>query len=275
MDFIDFAAAHGLIINHVEIGKITRCKTVSHRSKKNGAYYYEGDFGWCMDWSVHNKPEIWITDKEVDRIELQKKIRKSQDSHNKERARINQQAIKKAGDMLGRCRNDVSAYLAKKGFPEMCFNMLFEEGEDELLCVPMRVDGKLSGLQTIKPDGSKKFIYGTGASYATFDIGQGSTIFLVEGLASGFTLQQVSSKIKVPYTIKVCFSAGNMAKVASKLSQCYLVLDNDKSGTSQRVGAESGKPFYLPEMEGEDINDEVNRVGIFKISMKIKQMMYK
>jgi len=274
MNFIQFAQAHGLVITHLVSGKITRCTTDIKRSKKNGAYYFEESFGWCMDWMVHDRPQIWITDKEVDHKEIQIKIRKSQEKYSQERAKANQEAIKKAEYMLANCKQEVSTYLASKGFKEMCFNMYFEADKDPLLCVPMRINGKLSGLQVIAPDGSKKFIFGTNASMATFDIGQGANVLLTEGLATAFSLQQVLATIKHPYTIKVCFSAGNMLKVAKQNKDAILILDNDLSMTGQKVGIDSGCRYYLPPVCGDDLNDECNRSGIFAVSQKLKKLVY-
>lgn len=276
MDFLNFAAAHGLEITNLITDRITRCRTSDHKSKKNGAYYFDTSFGWCQNWAVHDRPQIWITDKEVDQKEIQRKIKASQEKYSQERAKINQQAIKKAESIIGLCRNDISAYLGRKGFPEMCFNMLYEAGREPMLCVPMLIDDKLSGLQTITPDGTKKFLYGTNANLATFDIGQNkSNIFLCEGLATGLSLQKILSVIKVPYTIRICFSAGNMAKVAQLHKDPILIGDNDESGTGQRVCIESGKRFYLPERAGDDLNDQCNKDGYLEVSQKIKKMLYK
>lgn len=276
MDFLNFAAAHGLEITHLESGRIIRCRTSDNRAKKNGAYMYDGGvWGFVQNWAVHDSPQIWVTDKEVDQREIQLKIKASQEKYRQERARINQQAIKKAESILSLCSQDISAYLGKKGFPEMCFNMLHEDGKDPMLCVPMKIDGKLSGLQMIAPDGTKKFIYGTNASLATFDIGiNESNIFLCEGFANGLSLQKIFSLMKVSYKIRICFSAGNMAKVAQLHKDPILIGDNDESGTGQRVCMDSGKRFYLPERTGQDLNEECNKSGYLAVLQKIKKLLY-
>lgn len=275
MDFQRFAEAHGLLVDSfIMDGRIHRCRTSHKPRSNNGAYMWAGEYGFCMDWAVHDSPQIWITDREVDHKEIQIKIRKNLDAYKKERAKINQLAIKKAELMLSRCQNDLSQYLASKGFHEMCFNMLFEDGKDPLLCVPMRINGRISGLQTIDPKGQKKFIYGTNASMATFDIGGGGQVFLVEGLASGLSMQKVAAHLKIPYTVKVCFSAGNMAKVANLLKDPVLICDNDESKTGERVGIESGKKYYVPPVTGQDINDECLQSNYFTVSQKIKKLLY-
>lgn len=276
MTFHDFALSIGLISSSfIANGKIHRCGTISKPRSKNGAYLYAGDYGFGMDWSVHDHPVIWITDKEVNQKDLQVRLRKSQEKYKQERAKLNQAAIRKANDMLARCRQDISEYFARKGYPEMCFNILFEDGKEPLVCVPMRIDGKLSGLQTIAPDGTKKFLYGTNASMSTFDIGQGKKIFLCEGLLTGLSLQDVLKRIKIDYKIRVCFSAGNMKKIAAAMNDCFLIVDNDESGIGQHVGEESGKPFYCPERTGDDFNDESRRIGSFKSMQILQKLLYK
>jgi len=140
--------------------------------------------------------------------------------------------------------------------------------------VPMRIDKKLAGMQLIKPDGSKKFIYGTNASLATFDIGLGENVFLCEGLATALSLQAALNKTKIPHLIRVCFSAGNMLKVSKLHKNPYLVCDNDLSGTGQKVGIDSGCRYYLPESPGDDLNDEHLKHGLFYISQKLMKMFY-
>ena len=275
MDFLRFAEAHGLEITDLAVGRITRCRTSDHRSKKNGAYYFEYDFGWVQNWAVHDSPQIWITDKEVDQKELQLKLKKSRDKYNEERAKINQQAIKKAELILSRCRNDLSQYLASKGFHEMCFNMLFEDEKDPLLCVPMRINGQISGLQVISPDGAKRFVYGTNASYATFDIGGGELHIYTEGLATALSAQVVMSALKITSTIHCCFSAGNLKKVALKIGKGIVLADHDESKTGETVAKETGLPYFMPPVVGHDFNDYWLKNGTFTASMEIKRLIYK
>jgi len=227
-----------------------------------------------MDWQVHDSPQIWIDDKEIDQKEIQVKIRKSQEKYNQERTRINQQAIKKAQAMMSQCRNDISAYLSSKGFPEMCFNMLVEDGKDPLLCVPMRVDGKISGLQTIDPSGAKKFLYGTNASYATFDIGNGGLHVYAEGIATSLTAQLVMSALKIPSTVHCCFSAGNLKKVALKIGSGIILADHDASKTGENAAKDTGLKYFMSPVVGEDFNDYWLTNGTFKASMEIKKLLY-
>ena len=177
--------------------------------------------------------------------------------------------------MLASCENNISVYLASKGFPEMCFNMLMEDGKDPLLCVPMRINGNLSGLQVIAPDGKKKFIYGTNASYATFDIGQGSLHVYVEGLATALTAQLVMATLKIPYTIHCCFSACNLKKVALKIGSGIILADHDESKTGEAAAKDTGLKYFMSPVVGEDFNDYWLTNSTFKSSMEIKKLIYK
>lgn len=276
-DFINFALDRGLIIGTVTYGRWVRVPTIDHPHSKNGAYFHNHEYAHVQNWATMDDVETWQDGKDrppVNQKELQKRLRKSQQEYAQARHKANQAAIKKAEIMLSRCKQDISEYFARKGYPEMCFNVLFEDDKPPLVCVPMRIDGKLSGLQTIEPDGTKKFLYGSNASMATFDIGRGKTVFLVEGLLTGLSLQDVLKRIKIDYKIRICFSAGNMKKIADSMKECFLVVDNDESGTGQRVGQESGKPYYVPEITGDDLNDEVRRVGVFKVMQKFQKILY-
>ena len=75
--------------------------------------------------------------------------------------------------------------------------------------------------------------------------------------------------IKRRYTLHVCFSAGNMKKVASTLKEGLIVADNDASSTGERVAKEIGWPYWMSDMVGEDANDYHQRVGLFKFSQSL------
>ena len=70
--------------------------------------------------------------------------------------------------------------------------------------------------------------------------------------------------MKRRYTLHVCFSAGNMIKVAETLSQGYVVADNDESKTGENTAKKIGWPFWMSDVEGEDFNDTQRRLGSFK-----------
>jgi len=80
-------------------------------------------------------------------------------------------------------------------------------------------------------------------------------------------------QMKQRYTLHVCFSAGNMAKMAAGLEPGLLIADNDASGTGQRVAEESGWKYWLSDLVGEDANDYHQRVGLFGFTHSLTRSM--
>jgi putative DNA primase/helicase len=81
-------------------------------------------------------------------------------------------------------------------------------------------------------------------------------------------------QLKRRYTIHVCFSAGNMVRVAEGLEQGIVIADNDESGTGQRAAADIGWPVWISDQVGEDANDAHNRMGLFEFSQSLTRSMF-
>lgn len=271
-DFHSFAANHGLLIRHLYAERITRCPTVSKPSQKNGAYFYSHDFGWIQDWAQHDSPVIWLSGSIKDHEVVKQKIKESTQQYHQDRAKSNAEAAKKAQWILGQCELNLHPYLAKKGFPEMCAN-IWVNGDSRLLVIPMYVDKSIVGCQLIDAGGNKKFLKGQVTKDAFFQIGNGKLTFFVEGYASGLSLQKVLEACKVHYRILVTFSANNLLRFAKKV-EGIVIADFDRSGTGQRVAAESGKKFWISDVEGFDANDHYLKFGAFKMAMDIKKLIY-
>ena len=64
MSFIDFARAHGVEIDYNKLypsERIKRTGTVSKPKSDNGAYFWDGQRGWVMDWSGEARV-VWYED---------------------------------------------------------------------------------------------------------------------------------------------------------------------------------------------------------------------
>ncbi|MDL2210248.1 ssDNA-binding domain-containing protein [Desulfovibrio sp. OttesenSCG-928-O18] len=131
--------------------------------------------------------------------------------------------------------SDDNPYLLAKGI--QAFGV--REDVDGTLLVPvMTVDKELRGLQTIAPDGEKRFMYGMEKN-GNFhliaepgkDLSQGE-IILAEGYATGVSLHMATDK-----PVAVAFDAGNLEPVARKLREKYpnaaitICADNDHQHT--------------------------------------------
>lgn len=111
------------------------------------------------------------------------------------------------------------------------------------LLVPLYADGALVNLQRIRPDGSKRFLYGgrvRGAYSPAGSITDDKPLLVCEGWATGATL------LELGYTVACAMNSGNLKAVALALRSKYpgLVLilagDDDRltPGNPGRTAAE-------------------------------------
>lgn len=125
-------------------------------------------------------------------------------------------------------------YLAAKGV--RTHGVRVESGA---LLVPMRdTAGKLHNLQTIGPNGDKRFLYGGRVTGCYHAIGRPSGRLIVcEGLATGSTLHEATGD-----AVAVAFSAGNLLSVAVALRSKYpcltiiIAADDDWKTTDPKTG---------------------------------------
>jgi len=137
------------------------------------------------------------------------------------------------------------------------------------LLIPMRVAGSLVGVQQIDADGGKKFLYGQRTSGATFTFDNKGVNIVCEGYATALSVRAAMKQMKQRYTLHVCFSAGNMVKVASGLERGIVIADNDASGTGQEAAQKIGWPTWMSDRTGEDANDFHMRVGMFAFTQSL------
>jgi putative DNA primase/helicase len=177
-------------------------------------------------------------------------------------------AVKRAAFILSQTLLGKHEYLNSKGFID-AEDMIWGHEGKKTLVVPMRVDGSLVGCQLIESDGSKKFLYGQRTSNAELVIDNKGVHILCEGYATALSIQAALKKMSRRYTIHVCFSAGNMKKVAQGLPDGLIIADNDQSGTGERVAKEIGWQYWMSDVVGEDANDTHQRVGLLKLGLSL------
>lgn len=272
MDFIQFARSHGILINDLPpLGVWKRFPTEDHPRSRNGAVKYMGDVGFVQNHATSTVVSIWKPDSRnttIDRSSALASIKKAEDEQKKKQ----HQAMQRAVGMLNGSGLSSHPYLEAKGFPDEQGNVLWVEGKPVLL-IPMRVGGNLVGLQQIWEDGTKKFLYGQRTAGAAFVFDNKGMNVLCEGYATALSIRMAMKQMKQRYTLHVCFSAGNMAKIAAGLEPGLLIADNDASGTGQRVAEESGWKYWLSDRIQEDANDFHQRVGLFKFTQSLTRSM--
>jgi len=121
----------------------------------------------------------------------------------------------------------------------------------------------------IDKHGDKKYLSGQITSKAEhcFDSGSANVMdFWVEGFASGLSLKSLLAALKIKSRIHVTFSAGNLKRMAHS---GVVIADNDTSKTGEKAAIETGLPYWMSDVEGEDINDLHRRLGLFKSSQQL------
>ena len=83
-------------------------------------------------------------------------------------------------------------------------------------------------------------------------------------------MRQALRSIKINACVHVCFSAGNMRKVAATLGRGLTIVDNDASNAGQDAAKAIGWPLWMPDAVGEDANDYHKRCGLFSLAMGLK-----
>lgn len=268
MTFIDFARAHGVLIDALPpIGVWRRLKTEDKGSKRNGAVKFMGDHGFVQNWATMTEPSVWRADRPADGL-IQQRIKKATQDAAQRQAR----AAEKAAWIIGQCKTMGHVYLTAKGFPAEVGNVWETDGA-ALLVIPMRIHGALAGCQLIDEGGAKKFLTGQRTGHAEFVFANKGPHILCEGYATALSARHALKNMKRKYTLHVCFSAGNMLKVADDLPSGYVLADNDASGTGERTAREIGWPFWMSDQVGEDANDFHIRRGLFALSQELVRLM--
>lgn len=272
MEFINFCQALGIVINTPPpIGVWRRYPTVDHPRKRNGAVKFMGDHGFAQNHATDTDVSVWH-DGNV--TESQKRdYQRLANEAEAERVRMQRDAAARASAILKQCKFAKHDYLKAKGFEDEEGNVLTADGRHTLV-IPMRVDGHLVGCQLISQDGEKKFLYGQRTSEAEFVFDNKGPHILCEGYATALSIRKALKNMKKRYTLHVCFSAGNMKKIASAIEKPGLVVaDNDASATGERVAREIGWPFWMSDQVGEDFNDAHLRLGLFKVAYPLARMV--
>ena len=278
MDFIAFARANGVEITRLfPSERIQRCGTVEKPRSGNGAYFWDGDRGWVMDWSGEARVIWYQQDKGRPWTEEEKRAwAAKRASSASEQDRKYEQAALKAAVTLRSAKLDHHPYLQIKGFKEEKGLVL-----DEKLLIPMRnvSTNKLQGYQSIWWNTSetkyeKKMMPGMRAKWAVFWIGSrdADEIWLVEGYATGLSVRAALRSCGMIGSVVVAFSASNLVLVADQIpGNKFVFADNDASKTGEKSAIQTGLPWTMADEVGWDANDLHYEKGLFAVVKKIME----
>lgn len=273
MNFATFASLHGLLVGDVYASeKIRRCPTETHPRSDNGAYFFDGRRGWVFAWDGEAKTIWWNDETATPWSEAEKRAWAERRRLETERRKDDQRrAAMNAEAMVKRCKPSEHNYLRSKQLPDV-LGLVNPEGE---LIVPMRnlETNALQGVQVIKwlmdeREWQKKMTYGMRAKGAVFRIGssRAQETWLVEGYATGLTLERVLRRLNLNASVLICFSANNLTHVASMVTgRRFVFADHDKSGTGEAAARATGLPFCMSPVEGEDCNDMYASAGLMAV----------
>lgn len=272
MELLDFARLHGILIDRLPpIGVWRRYPTEDHPAKRNGAIKFMGDFAFIQNHAVETEISVWKPDADAKPVDHTRLARLAAEAEAMTR-RKQVEAAQKAQDILSQCQIGRHEYLKAKGFEDEQGNIL-KTDDGLVLVIPMFINGRVVGVQMIKEDGGKKFLYGQKTSHAAHIFDNKGVNVLVEGYATGLAVRAALKAMKRKYTIHVCFSAGNMVKVASQLGGGFIVADHDRSGVGEKTAQAIGWPYWMSDVEGEDAHDAWRRMGLFKISQSLGKVI--
>lgn len=270
MSFLSFCSERGLIVEHLTMGRWVRTRTKDHPKKRNGAYFFAGDFGHVRNWAEMDRTETWFRDREAKPDpNMLARMEASRRAHDAKRERDAQKAAQTARDMISKASAYTHPYLISKGLPKVRGLVL-----NDSLLVPMRSSRNLIvGLQEIKMDAGewvKKMLHGTRAKGARLVLGAGTPI-LCEGYATGLSIQAALDLSPNGMAAVVCFSAGNIVEVA-KILKGYVFADNDLSAAGQKAAEQTGLPWCMSETVGHDANDVHRLRGLMAVRAIIQRM---
>jgi putative DNA primase/helicase len=279
MHFLDFCRLHGILVDREPpIGVWKRYPTEDKRHHRNGAVKFMGDHAFVQNHATETEISVWHS--ESDSAIDPNKARKAVEAAARDIREKQQEAARKAASILNQCQIGYHPYLERKGFKEEQGNV-WKTDDGLLLVIPMRVGHQLVGCQIIREDGEKKFLAGQRTSNAAFTFDNKGDHILVEGYSTALSVRAAMKALKRRYTLHVCFSAGNLVKVAATLPRGYVIADHDKlnPSTGTRAGHEVvkkvGWPFFMPEQENMDFNDLHQSTSLFKCSQALDKMFRK
>ena len=269
MRFEDFARVHGLILDSLQLDRWIPTPTEDHPRSSNGRYKFLGNVGFVQNWATMEKPATWFAEGHtIDSPQIKRSIEESRIRQ----AESADRASKKAGWILHQTELKTHPYLASKGFPEELGNVWEKDGK-QILVIPMRIDGRIVGVQLIDDEGNKKFLHGQTTKGASFCMNAKGIPIFCEGYATGLSVRECMKASNIKYAIYVCFSASNMKHIARTVGGGFIVCDNDPNCVGQKSAIETGKPYWLSETVGDDFNDYHQREGTFRASQNLKKTL--
>jgi len=264
---------------------------IGHLDGYPAGYIHNFKTGDEIRWSA-SRPFKETTPEERDRERAQ--IAADRAARDAERSRCEAVAAHKARAIWNRAQPaQAHPYLTHKG---VSAHGLRQDRKGNLL-VPMRdADGKLWGVQTIKPDGNKLYMAGgkkQGTHALLGELQPGQPLIIAEGFATAATVRECTS-----LAVAVAFDSGNLAEVARAYRErdparpILIAADNDHhlprrevplpnvgaikaAAAAQEVGGVVLQPSFAAADAGTDWNDHVAQHGKTAVRLLVQAELSK
>jgi putative DNA primase/helicase len=228
-----------------------------------------GTHGFVQNHAMETSVSVWQSDDP--RLDVAR-IQRDASAARRRTIQDQQAAADKAAWIVKQCTHNTHPYLESRGFPKET-GLVWHTDDTQLLVIPMRDAGHLVGCQLIDPQGVKKFLRGQRTAGASFCIDNHGPIILAEGYATALSVQHALRQLRRPYTIHVCFSAGNLVTIAKRFPGGLVVADNDASGAGEAAAKATGWSYWMSDQVGEDANDTYRRLGTFRFSQSLLKVI--
>jgi len=203
-------------------------KSISYKAFNNGvpnASITNHKTGVKLKWVGKNTN---LSKEEIARLQFINK--KNMEAQKAELKKAQNKTASKAKEILSSAvpATTENSYLAKKGVGA---HGLKQDSEGKLLVPVQNHEGEIKSLQTISPEGEKRFLKNgelAGNFHTLGKISDGNSIIITEGIATAATLHETTGKPTV-----VAFNASNLIPVTEGLKKSYpnsplvIAADND------------------------------------------------
>lgn len=240
-----------------------------------------------VNWQTMMRKTVWTDGRQTDTPPPPDPKRAKQEAEEREAvARICAQIVKA-------CRQDKHPYLAAKGFPDelglvhdnprQCLppgrfweDVAYTIPSGPVLVVPGRIGGKITTLQFIAADGTKKNIKHGAMVGASHRIATGERSVVCEGIGTAMSVRAALRLLGVSASVYSAFAAANVKRVAEAMPGALIAADHDKpleqlggKGTGEFYAIASGCRWVMPPAL-EDYNDMHMREGLRAVALHLR-----
>ena len=222
-------------------GKWRRCKTTDKPKHRNGAYVLHVDGrGYFRNWATDHAVSAWSDESTQIRTPSAAEMAERERRKKQERE-YRLRAIRGAREQWAQARSPRSLhpYLERKGLSAVGTNALRVHGD--ALIVPVFWRDRLMSIQSITPDGQKRFWTGAPVKGGAFvlDRPRAAVTAVCEGLATGLAIFQSLRMARVI----VSFDAGNLVHAVDQLrpTGSVVICAANDHGTEAKRGTNPGR----------------------------------